>query len=177
MSLFSSLFSKQNETSESAAQANVITLKSPLSGELVSAEETDDPTFAEQILGPTVAFKVKTGSDCTVYSPCDGVITQMFKTAHAVTVSSKEGSVEMLIHVGIDTVNLKGEGFTALVQDDQEVKAGDPLIRFDGAFLESKGYKLIVPMAICNAGDFASINFSEPKAVSKGDDICTVQCN
>lgn len=179
MGFFSSLFGKQQKEETPVAatpsQAAVCTLKSPLTGELVSSTETEDPTFAEQILGPTVAFKLTKDDDCTIYAPCDGIVTQIFKTAHAVTLSSKDMNVEMLIHIGIDTVNLKGEGFTALVQDDQEVKAGDPLIKFDPEFLESKGYKLIVPMAICNAADFESVTFVDPKKVAKGDDICTVQ--
>lgn len=173
MGLFGSLFGKQHETQA----APTYTLKAPIVGELVSAAETEDPTFAEQVLGPTVAFKPASAEDCTVYAPCDGVITQIFKTAHAVTLSSKDGAVEMLIHIGINTVDLKGKGFTALVTDEQEVKAGAPLIKFDGNFLESQGYKLIVPMAICNASDFAEVSFIEPKAVTLNDDICTIKAN
>lgn len=153
------------------------TLKSPMVGELVSAQETGDPTFAEEILGPSVAFKLGPDSDCTVYAPCDGVITQMFKTGHAVTISSKEGQVEMLIHVGINTVDLKGKGFTALVSDDQEVKAGEPLIKFDGEFLRSRGYELIVPMAICNASDFADISFIQPEHVTLDTEICSIKAS
>lgn len=173
MGFLGSLFGKHNE----ATATQTYTLKAPIAGELVSAAETEDPTFADQILGPTVAFKLSDDSDCTVYAPCDGVITQIFKTAHAVTLSSKDGSVEMLIHIGVNTVDLKGKGFTALVQDEQEVKAGTPLIKFDGKFLESQGYKLIVPMAICNANDFAEVTFIEPKAVTLDDTICTIKAN
>lgn len=172
MGFISSLFGKKEDEAQSTP--STYTLKAPLDGELVSAEETGDPTFADQILGPTVAFTPSDDSDCTVYAPCDAIVTQLFKTSHAVTLSSKDGSVEMLIHIGVNTVDLKGEGFTALVTDDQEVKAGDPLLKFDGKLLQSKGYKLIVPMAICNASDFEDVTFAEPQAVTKQDVICTI---
>ena len=152
-------------------QSTVITLKAPLNGEMIPIQEIPDPTFSECVLGPTACFKP--GEDGTVYAPCDGVITQIFKTAHAVTITSKD-KVEILIHVGINTVDLKGEGFEALVADDQEVTAGQPLIKFDQAVIAKTGLSNLVPMVICNGMDFKSVEYAAPRAVTTNDNICTI---
>lgn len=149
-----------------------ITLKSPIKGDMINVTEIPDPTFAESVLGPTTCFKP--GDDGTVYAPCDGVVTQIFKTAHAVTLTSTD-NVEILIHVGINTVDLKGEGFEALVKDDDQVKAGQPLIRFDNKVIAQHGLSNLVPVVVCNASDFKSVEFIAPKAVTTDDDICTIQ--
>lgn len=148
-----------------------ISLKSPLNGEILERSTIPDPTFRDEILGPTLCFKP--GADHTIYAPCDGVITQIFKTGHAVTITSKD-KVEILIHVGINTVDLKGEGFTPLVQDDDEVKAGQPLIQFDGDLITKKGFSTLVPFVICNASDFKACNFIEPRAVTLRDEVCSL---
>lgn len=152
-------------------QAANLTLKSPINGELIPTQEIPDPTFSECVLGPTACLKP--GTDGTVYAPCDGVISQIFKTAHAVTITSKDG-VEILIHVGINTVDLKGEGFEALVADEQEVKVGQPLIKFDQEVIAKAGLSNLVPMVILNAMDFKSAEFVAPRAITTNDDVCTI---
>lgn len=152
-------------------KAEVLTLKAPLNGEIIDIKEIPDPTFAEGVLGPTIGFKP--GEDGTIYAPCDGVVTQIFKTAHAVTITSND-KVELLIHVGINTVDLKGEGFEAFVKDDDVVKCGQPLIKFDQAIIANAGLSNLVPVVICNAMDFKDVNFVEPKAVTTNDDFCTI---
>ena len=148
-----------------------ITLKAPLNGELIPIQEIPDPTFSECVLGPTACFKP--GTDGTVYAPCDGVITQIFKTAHAVTITSKD-KVEILIHVGINTVDLKGQGFEAYVHDDQEVKAGQPLIRFDSKVIADAGLCGYVPFVILNASDYATCQFVTPQPITTKDVVCTL---
>lgn len=150
---------------------SIITLKSPIKGEMINVADIPDPTFAESVLGPTIGFKP--GEDGTVYAPCDGVVTQIFKTAHAVTLTSTD-KVEILIHVGINTVDLKGEGFEALVKDDEQVKAGQPLIRFDSKVIAAHGLSNLVPFVVCNSTDFKSVEFIEPRAVGTDDDVCTI---
>lgn len=163
MGFLSKLFGSNQNTS--------ITLKSPLNGEILETKEIPDPTFSDQVLGPTLCLKPD--EDGTIYSPCDGVITQIFKTAHAVTITSKD-KVEILIHVGINTVDLKGNGFEALVKDDEEVKTGQPLIKFDQKVIADAGLSNLVPMVICNAMEFEDCSFVGPRQISTADDICTL---
>lgn len=164
MGLFDKLFGGK--------KADEIVIKSPVNGDIIELSEVPDPTFAECVLGPTTAFRP--GEDGTVYAPCDGVITQIFKTAHAVTITSAD-KVELLIHIGINTVDLKGEGFQAFVKDDDEVKAGQPLIKFDQQIIANAGLSSVIPVVVCNASDFKDVTFAQPGKVAVGDQICTVQ--
>lgn len=180
MGLFSAVWNRQNNqatTSTQPSPTQPYTLQAPVNGILITPENIDDPTFSEQILGPTTAFVLEASHECTVCSPCDGEVTQIFKTAHAVTLLASGSQAELLIHVGINTVDLKGEGFEAAVHEGQMIKAGDPLLRFDGKFLESQGYELVVPMTICNAYNFADIKFIDPQDVKVGDVICKLEPN
>ncbi len=152
-------------------KANAFTIASPLNGEIIDKSIIPDPTFAEGILGPTIGFNPREGM---IYAPCDGVITQIFRTGHALTITSVSG-IEILIHVGINTVDLKGKGFSALVQEDADVKQGDPLIKFDIPLIKNEGYSIEVPLVICNPDNFRKIEFVAPKPVSKGDIICTFE--
>lgn len=122
---------------------------SPVSGMVVSIKEVSDPTFSEEILGKGVAI---IPSDNVLCSPLDGVIENMFETAHAVTLFSNNG-VEVLLHIGIDTIKLKGNGFKALKQSDDIVSAGDALIEFDSELIKVNGYDDIVCVIITNSED------------------------
>lgn len=146
-------------------------LVSPLDGELIDKSAIPDPTFAEGILGPTAGFNPAVG---VIYAPCDGKITQMFRTGHALTITSLFGA-EILIHVGINTVDLKGKGFKPLVNEDADVKQGDPLIEFDIPAIKEAGFSLEVPLVICNPDDFKKIEFVAPTQVKAGDPICTLE--
>lgn len=152
-------------------KAEVIKLNSPLNGEIIDVKEIPDPTFSDCVLGPTICFKP--GEDGTVYAPCDGTVTQIFKTAHALTITSND-KVELLIHVGINTVDLKGEGFEAYVKDDDVVKCGQPLIKFDQQVIAKAGLSNLVPVVICNAMDFKSVDFVGPQSVTTNDQFCTI---
>ena len=149
-----------------------IQIYAPLNGAILERQEIPDPTFSDEVLGPTLCFKPE-GDDQTIYAPCDGVISQIFKTAHAVTITSKD-KVEILIHVGINTVDLKGQGFEAYVHDDQEVKAGQPLIRFDSKVIADAGLCGYVPFVILNASDYATCQFVTPQPITTKDVVCTL---
>ena len=165
MVFFDKLFNKDKQETNSE-----ITLYSPVTGKVVAAAEIPDPTFADNILGPCVGIKPSEG---VVYAPCDGKIEQIFRTAHAVTVVSKEGP-EILIHVGINTVDLKGEGFQALVEEGAEVTVGTPLIKFDISLIESKGFNTVVPVVICNPTDFGDIRFNGVGPVAAKDALGSI---
>ncbi len=118
-------------------------------GKCVDITEVPDETFAGKVLGDGVAF-VFDGD--TVYAPCAGEITMVAETNHAVAVTS-DGGMEILIHVGIDTVNLQGKGLTALVKEGQKVTVGTPLIKVDRAFMKEQKVNLITPMILTNGDD------------------------
>ena len=129
---------------------------SPLKGKSIPLEEVPDETFATGVLGLGAAVIPSTGK---VVAPADGEVSTLFETKHAIGLSLDNG-MEMLIHIGINTVELNGEGFTAHVADGDRVTRGQTLITFDKAFIESKGYKMATPVIITNADDYAQIGFA-----------------
>ena len=135
------LFSGESEASkpaQKAPKAEQLKLLAPLSGKLVPIEESPDPVFAQKMVGDGVAID-PTAS--TVVAPCAGTISQVMDSMHAVAVKADNG-VEILIHVGIDTVMLKGEGFECKVSIGDKVSAGQPLIEFDAELVGSKAPSL-----------------------------------
>ena len=147
MGLFDKLFgSKENKTVE-------VEIYAPLSGEIVNIEDVPDVVFSEKIVGDGIAIR-PTGNKTV--APVDGVIGKIFETNHAFSMESKEG-VELFVHFGIDTVELKGEGFTRIAQEGQSVKRGDTVIEFDLATLESKAKSVLTPVVISNMDEISSI--------------------
>jgi len=151
------------------APAGAVTLRSPLNGTAVALSSVSDPTFAQGVLGQGAAV---VPSDGHLVSPVDGTVVTMFGTGHAVAVRSADG-VDILLHVGIDTVNLKGAGFTALVATGDTVTAGQPLIDFDLAAI-SADYDPVTVMIVTNTDDFASVDAVAAGATCRGDDLLTV---
>ncbi|MBE5863395.1 MAG: PTS beta-glucoside transporter subunit IIBCA [Lachnospiraceae bacterium] len=129
---------------------------SPLKGTAIPLEEVPDETFATGVLGLGAAVIPSTGK---VVAPADGEVSTLFETKHAIGLSLDNG-MEMLIHIGINTVELAGEGFTAHVADGDRITRGQTLITFDKAFIESKGYKMATPVIITNPDDYAEIGFA-----------------
>jgi len=119
-------------------------IHSPFSGELLPLEEVPDPVFAQGIVGKGVAIKPSSG---IAYAPVEGVISAVVKGGHALAIKDEEG-VEILIHIGIDTVNLKGEGFNCLVKEGQMVSKGEKLIEFDIGRIEGAGLPIISPVVV-----------------------------
>ena len=126
---------------------------SPLEGEAVPMNTVNDPTFAQEMLGKGVAIKPSVGR---VIAPIDGEITVLFETKHAVSIAGENG-VELLIHIGFDTVNLKGEHFTAHTKVGDKVKAGDLLVEFDIEEIKEAGYDTITPVIVCNTFEFSDV--------------------
>ncbi|MCP0887167.1 glucose PTS transporter subunit IIA [Ligilactobacillus sp. WILCCON 0076] len=116
-------------------------------GELIDLAEVHDETFASKVLGDGVALKLTSDFIC---APANGKLVTMFPTGHAFGIVTNTG-VELLVHIGIDTVNLKGEGFDVLVQQNEIVRAGQPVVRVDRAKLEKEGYDLTTMLIITNA--------------------------
>lgn len=146
------------------------TLGAPVEGQAVAISKVSDPTFGEEILGKGIAIIPKVGR---VVAPIDGTIEMVFETKHAISMRSQSG-IEILIHVGIDTVSLKGKPFTAHVENGQKVKAGDLLLEFDIAAIKASGLDIITPMVICNSNDYSKITPSIDKSVKTMDTVLTL---
>lgn len=141
---------KQKENAEHSILGQ--TVFSPLTGELKSLKDVNDPTFSEEILGKGIAILPKEG---IVYAPFDGVVSALFDTKHAIGLTDDQG-MELLIHVGLETVNLGGTHFEVHISQGDLVKKGDPLITFDLQEIQ-KTHDVITPVLITNADDFSEI--------------------
>lgn len=124
-------------------------LYAPMKGKSISISDVPDQIFAQKLMGDGIAFV----PDCNyVVSPCDGEITMIAVTKHAIGITNKDG-LEILIHIGLDTVNYQGKGFSSLVKEGQKIKKGIKLIEFDKEFFEKENVNLITPMIITNGSD------------------------
>lgn len=144
-----------------------VLLGAHMKGKCVSIKEVPDPTFGEEILGKGIAV---IPGDGHVYAPADGVISTVFPTGHAVGMTTPDGT-ELLIHIGLDTVELKGEPFEIKVQNEQNVKKGDLLIVADLEKIRAAGKDIITPMVICNSDAYSAIEAFTGKEVEPGDDV------
>ncbi len=161
MKFFQNLFAKDSG----------IKIGAPVSGTLVSIKEVSDPTFSDEILGKGAAVIPSSGRIC---APADGTVSTVFPTGHAATLTTEDG-VEILIHVGLDTVKLDGKHFTIHAQEGQKVSKGDLLLEADIEQIKAEGYDTITPVVICNSDDFSEVHLSEPGEVSQGDEMISLQ--
>lgn len=151
----------------------VISVYSPVNGSFTDVAALPDETFAQEKMGKTIAFH---SEEDVVYAPADGKITVLFPTLHAIGIRSCEG-VDILLHIGIDTVNLKGAFFTAEVQPGDTVTKGTALIRFDQAKIKEKNYNSDVIMIITNADQYLDLFVKDKEhAVSVGQEIMNIIC-
>lgn len=162
----------QTEGAENTeTNGKTITLYSHMNGTAVKLEDVEDEVFSQKILGEGAAVEPSEGK---LYAPCDGKIDSVFDTKHAVNMVSDDG-VEILLHIGIDTVKLGGQYFEAHVSDGQEVKKGDLLISFDMDKIKAAGYKVTTPIIIGNTDDYASVEPAAENSISAGDIILKIK--
>ena len=152
---------------KSKIKEKIISIGSPIKGKLISIKNVNDPTFAEEILGKGFAVIPSEGR---AVAPADGIINIVFETKHAISMTSNEGA-EILIHIGLDTVNLKGEHFTTFVQPEQSVKKGDLLLEFDMEAIKTAGYDVTTPIIICNPDSFKNIDIVAEKEVELNEEV------
>ena len=145
------------------------TLYAPIQGKSIPLSEVEDEVFSSGALGTGMATVPAVGE---VYAPCDGVITTFFPTGHAIGITAADGA-EVLIHVGMDTVELQGEGFQPMAKEGDKVKKGQLLLKFDIDLITSKGYKLVTPMIVTNGDDVGEPVPAEFGEVSVGDVVLT----
>ena len=148
-----------------------LTLTSPMTGELVALSDVNDEVFSAGALGPGVA--ISPAAHAVVVAPCDGKVTVAFPTGHAYGLKSASG-VQILIHIGMDTVKLDGKGFTPRVSKGDIVKRGDVLAEVDWDVIREAGYDTITPMVVTNKKKFGEITPAAPGPVSISDTVVTV---
>lgn len=153
---FDSLFGKKGSV-----------IGAPVAGRCVPLSEVPDPTFAEGILGQGVAI---VPTDGKVYAPADGEITTLFPTGHAFSMTTESGA-EVLVHIGLDTVTLKGSAFTIHAAEGSRVKKGDLLLEADLEAIKAAGLNPVTPVVVCNADQFPKLTWLSGKAVVPGDPI------
>ena len=146
---------------------------SPVKGKAIPLKEVSDPTFAEEILGKGAAVIPSEGR---IYAPADGEIGMVFETLHAVSMTTDSGA-EVLIHVGLDTVQMNGEGFTGHVKAGDHVKKGDLLLEVDLEKVKAAGYDTVTPVLICNTPDYESVEGAGSGDVNAGDDLIIISQN
>ena len=161
------LDTKEDEESveDTPALLEDIVICSPLKGDVLELAQVEDAAFSAGILGKGCAIIPAEGE---VYAPVDGILTTLFPTKHALGITSDDG-VEVLIHIGLNTVQLNGEGFTAHVQQGARVSRGQHLLSFDLADLKDKGYCLQTPVIITNTNNYLEILSTMQKEVMQDD--------
>ncbi|WP_420543628.1 PTS system trehalose-specific EIIBC component [Streptococcus equinus] len=148
----------------------IISIQSPLVGHAKDLSQAQDPVFAQGVMGQGIVIEPTDGE---LLAPINGVVSAIFPTKHAIGLISDEG-VELLMHIGMDTVNLNGQGFTAHVKQGDRVSVGDALISFDIEAIKAAGYPVDTPVIITNQNDFqADVTRKMPCEVTHGETIFT----
>lgn len=147
-------------------QKTDLKLVAPVTGTAIDLSKVPDPVFAQKMAGDGIAIDL-TGD--TVVAPADGTLTLVFKTKHAFAMTLDNG-IELLVHIGIDTVSLDGEGFEQLASEGDIVKAGTPIIKINKDLILEKGFSLITPVLITNPDVVSELIISTDKNVTAGKD-------
>lgn len=155
---------------DQAASRTGMTVCAPVKGRLVPLSKVNDPTFAEGILGKGAAIIPEEGN---YVSPVKGTVITVFETKHAIGIAADTGA-EILLHVGLNTVNLQGRHFEALVKDGDAVEVGTPILKVDLKALREAGYDTITPVLVTNSMDYAEVTAMEEKEVASGETIIKI---
>jgi len=156
------LFKKEN---------NVVTfplsIKATANGDIVAMKDIPDAVFAQGMVGPCIGIEPSNG---TIVAPCDGKIIQLSDTLHAFGIVGNGGE-QILVHIGIDTVSMKGEGFEAKAKVGDSVKAGQPIIEMNIDKVKEAGHPTVVITILSNAKDYSEVTFTEANSVTTNDDL------
>src|SRR5262245_57375168 len=151
---------------QKASAAVTLALKAPLSGFLMPIERVPDPVFAQKMVGDGIAVDPTTQS---LLAPCDGTVIQLHPAHHAVVLATATG-IEVMMHIGLDTINLKGQGFTPRVKQGDSVQVGNPLIDFDADYLATHAKSLLTMLVVTNSDRVAAFERCSG-SVAAGRDI------
>ena len=161
---------ENNEAAGKDEAAGEIKIYSPLKGKTVKLEDVEDEAFSSGVLGKGVAILPKEG---VLYAPADGTISAFFPTGHALGMTTDSG-IELLMHVGMDTVQLDGKGFHPLAAVGDKVKKGQKLLEFDMQLIKEAGYSLVTPVLVTNAEETGGIiPVDGEKQILAGDELIT----
>ncbi|SEQ37610.1 PTS system IIA component, Glc family [Virgibacillus subterraneus] len=157
--MFKNLFKKES---------SITKIYAPINGEIVSLEEVPDPVFSQKMMGDGVAIKPNKGQ---VYSPVDGEVVQIPETKHAIGLRTGDG-IEILIHIGLETVSLEGKGFTINVSTGDKVSVGEKLMEFDLEYVRNNASSDISPIVITNGQDTGKkFSMTEEKESTAGETV------
>lgn len=160
------------DSTEAQPMIKKIEIASPADGVIVELSKVKDSTFAEKVLGEGIAVFPTEGR---VVAPADGIVETVTETGHGIMLRTYSGA-EILIHIGLETVNLKGRGFTSKVKDNQRVKKGETLVEFQLEKMKQEGYDMVIPMVVTNTADFIKVvpMMKDEEAVDKSDVVLTI---
>lgn len=158
-----------NET-PTVAHTEAFEIKAPAEGQLITLDNVPDEVFSTGMMGQGIAIQPSNGE---IFSPIDGTVQTIFPTKHAIGLVGEQGA-EVLIHMGLDTVNLEGKGYDILVTEGQTVSAGEPLVNMDLQAIQSAGYQTITPVILTNSADFEAVTTQAEQTVEVGDVIIQV---
>lgn len=147
------------------------TIKAPLSGKVVKLSQLNDQVFASGLMGKGIAIEPTNGEVC---APVAGTITSILPTKHAIGITSDEG-IELLIHVGMDTVELKGVGFECFVNENEHVKAGDLLLKADLKKIKVAGFSVTTPIVVTNTKEYSAVEVISSTEITKGHPLITIK--
>lgn len=154
---------------DSSSKERVI-LSSPLEGKVVPLAEVKDQVFSSGALGKGIAIEPTIGA---LYAPADGTITTLFPTGHAVGLTTTDGA-EVLMHIGMDTVELDGKGFEVFIKQDDQVKRGDLLVKFDLDTIKAAGLSTITPIVVTNTPQYLDVMDMNQTDVLQGEDFLAI---
>lgn len=162
---------KKPVTVQNQIEVGSLQVMSPIEGEVVPLSEVNDDVFSSGLLGKGVAIVPNKGE---VFAPFSGEIVTLLESKHAIGLKGDNG-VELLIHVGIDTVTLKGQHFESYVSQGDRVEAGDKMLEFDMEAIKAKGFELVTPVIVTNDKQFSEVELAEPASTHKGEMILSLK--
>ncbi|MBN3345503.1 PTS beta-glucoside transporter subunit EIIBCA [Clostridium botulinum] len=160
-----------NKKETTISDTNIIEIASPLSGELIPLSQVNDDVFSGELLGKGMAILPNNGN---VVSPIEGIVSTVLESKHAVALQGDNG-VEILIHIGLDTVNLEGKYFKSFVKSGDRVKIGDKLIEFNINEIKKLGYDTVTPVIICNSDKYETVVGEKENEVTFGNNIIKIK--
>lgn len=169
----SEVTTKNTKTSSEAQNSNKndkIVLTSPLTGTIVALDKVEDQVFSSGALGKGIAIEPTVGE---LYAPANGEITTLFPTGHAVGITTEDGA-EVLMHIGMDTVEMDGDGFEILVKQGDQIKQGDLLVKFDIEKIKAAGHPIVTPIVVTNSGDYLDVLDMDQTDVLHGEDFLAI---
>jgi len=169
MNVLNKIFGKSKE--DAALTCEPLVIYAPVSGKVIALKDFPDPVFSQEILGPGCGI---IPSIEQIIAPFNGVVIQLTDTKHAIGLKSEDG-MELLIHIGVDTVDMNGIGFSSYVKEGQTVHMGEKLISFDKAAIRKANHSDTVAIIVTNADDFAGIEKLADDTVTAGTSLLKVQ--